>query len=503
MATRNVTDTASFNTQMGLAQAGDVISMATGNYGTLTINKQYVGLPVVIESTTPLSPATIAKITLNNSQNIIFNNVIFDYTYTSGQGSTTPTAKCNNTIDITFNLCVFDGDLVNSGGHGFAVDSIGSTRLKIIDCDMSKWFKALRCNNGFAHEFIGNNVHNLSSDCITAYNMDGLTMEGCFIHDFIRKTSGGAHPDVFQISRPPGSGGKGSKNIIIRNNVIDMGIGTYMQTFYSGLDGGSADANSLNSNVLIHNNLVMNGQPNAILWVHTDGLTVTNNTVITAQSTGIFNDPQINISLGCTNVVISNNITNNIVNTTGATWTVNNNQDVNPGSYSTHFNILKTGTSDGYNDFEVKSVVNISIGCTMTKRVGDWGGAQVAPHPDYLGGFVSGGASVPSQFSPVQWSITNLFTGGDAQVTVTSLPSDNGATITDIEYQIDGGSWVSSGGTTTFTISSGLTDDVESDVSIRAVNTEGESSPSATKPVTTTSSGITVMPSTFSIDIVI
>ena len=55
---------------------------------------------------------------------------------------------------------------------------------------------------------------------------------------------------------------------------------------------------------------------------------------------------------------------------------------------------------------------------------------------------------VPSQFASGGWSVADDGTGGDITITISALPSDGGSAITDIEYQIDGGTWTSLGGTT-------------------------------------------------------
>ena len=79
-------------------------------------------------------------------------------------------------------------------------------------------------------------------------------------------------------------------------------------------------------------------------------------------------------------------------------------------------------------------------------------------------------ASVPDAFVVEDWSVAP----GDAKadVMIHALPDGGGAAITDIEYRLDGGSWVSSVGTSSFTIS-GLTNDQEYDVELRAVNSVG------------------------------
>lgn len=99
-------------------------------------------------------------------------------------------------------------------------------------------------------------------------------------------------------------------------------------------------------------------------------------------------------------------------------------------------------------------------------------------------------ATAPAAFTAGQWSASDATTGGQANITISTLPDDGGATITDIEYQVDAGSWTSTGGTSDFNIT-GLTDDVEIDLKIRAVNSVGSGSASDTKAVTPTESDVT------------
>ena len=87
----------------------------------------------------------------------------------------------------------------------------------------------------------------------------------------------------------------------------------------------------------------------------------------------------------------------------------------------------------------------------------------------------------PSAFGTGDWSIA----AGDeeADVTITRLPASGGPSITRVEYRLDGGPWVASAGTVSFTIT-GLTNDQEYDVELRAVNGTGNGAVSDTKQVT-------------------
>lgn len=90
-------------------------------------------------------------------------------------------------------------------------------------------------------------------------------------------------------------------------------------------------------------------------------------------------------------------------------------------------------------------------------------------------------ATVPDDFATEDWSVAS---GNEqAVVTINSLPADNGADITDVQYRVDSGSWVSSLGVSSFAIT-GLTNDHAYDVELRAVNSVGSGAASDIKSVT-------------------
>ena len=104
-----------------------------------------------------------------------------------------------------------------------------------------------------------------------------------------------------------------------------------------------------------------------------------------------------------------------------------------------------------------------------------------------------GGPTAPSAFTAGMWSISNLNTGGDARITITSLPSNGGSAITALQYQKDAGSWTNLGGTGTgnYDLLDVFTDGVQASVKVRAVNAVGNGADSDTKQVTTTAPDVT------------
>ena len=94
--------------------------------------------------------------------------------------------------------------------------------------------------------------------------------------------------------------------------------------------------------------------------------------------------------------------------------------------------------------------------------------------------YANDNADAPDAFAPSGWSLENPGTDGDLFVDILTLPAANDAAVSDIEYRVNGGSWVSSGGTSDFTIP-GLTNGISYAVELRAISAAGASGASASK----------------------
>lgn len=95
-------------------------------------------------------------------------------------------------------------------------------------------------------------------------------------------------------------------------------------------------------------------------------------------------------------------------------------------------------------------------------------------------------SAAPNAFTAGMWTLADAGGGLGLNVTIISLPSDNGAQISDIKYRINGGAWVSSGGIVSFTILSGLTMGVSANIELQAINSVGDSAASDLKAETPT-----------------
>ena len=364
MATQTITvsTTTELNQALSNATGGETILLAAGSYGKLVLKGTQYASDVTIKSADSSAMASFSEAYVTSASNITFDTIMFDYTYSSGDPSYASKFQVQNSSNITFTDSVFDGDFASgtgtsADGTGFGKGLVirGSTNVEVINTEFHSWWKALGAGSSSNITMTGNNIHTIRSDGISLGEVQNVLIENNYIHDFGGAAGSGDHRDMIQIQR---SGGTGSSDIIIRNNVLDMGAGDYTQGIWAGRDKASySDPTNWNYNITIENNILYNAHANGIALHQTDGLNILNNTVIAVPDpyqTGGVTIPKIIISPDSLNVAVTGNVAPTIVGDQGqADWTLQNNALVATGSYDSTFTYNATGMVDGYNQYSV------------------------------------------------------------------------------------------------------------------------------------------------------
>lgn len=113
---------------------------------------------------------------------------------------------------------------------------------------------------------------------------------------------------------------------------------------------------------------------------------------------------------------------------------------------------------------------------------------------------VAGGASVPDAFVDANWSVATGAAANELDVTIASLPSDGGASITDVEYDVDGNNtWTSLpsySGAGSYTLTMGAASTSYA-IRLRAVNSVGNASAGNSESATSGAAA----PAGFAVDI--
>ncbi|WP_170578509.1 right-handed parallel beta-helix repeat-containing protein, partial [Ruegeria arenilitoris] len=363
--TITVTSAAELNQALSQATGGETILLAAGDYGTLNTGASYAST-VTIKSADANAPATISAMKLSGASNIAFEEINFDYTF-GGEPKSYKPFQIQNSSNITIDNSTFSGDWASGVsptddgyGWGMGLHVRGSSDITISNNEFSDWLKGMNIGTSSNVTISGNDMHSIRSDGMYLDGNQGVLIEGNYIHDFERSLNSGDHGDFIQFSKLLGP----SSDIIIRNNVIDMGSGDYAQAIFMG--SGKADPHDPSmfyTNVLIEDNMIYNGHTHGITVSGAKDLTVSNNTVVAVPGllTGGVSVPKINVTTTSQNVTIEQNVVSAVTGYSGQSdWNVTSNvfiqnTDPNaPGYYDDVFTYHATGAKDGYNQFGVK-----------------------------------------------------------------------------------------------------------------------------------------------------
>lgn len=434
----NVTE---LNAALAAATGGETIVLAPGDYGNLTLSgsSAQFASTVTITSEDPANMAVITGLRVENASNITFDHINFDYTYSASDYKFTKANQILNSSGITIQDSIIQGDQDSDGlNTGMGLYVYGSNNVDIINTEITELWKGAFFLNSSNINIIGNEVHTIRADGIVFDSVQNVLFEDNYLHDFSPVT--GDHPDMLQIQRA--SGGDTS-DVVIRDNVFDMGTGSYTQTIFVGTSGQDPSLVRI-ENLSIENNLIYNAHYHGITVTTVYGLNIDNNTVIQVDDpnvTGNVEIPHINVSANSTDVVITDNVSAGINGySSQSDWTVSNNitiQNTDPTKanyYDNLFDYVATAAQDGYNQYAPKAG-----GIIETSNAGS---TLVSNYP----------APYDTWNSNTSDTSTDTSTGGDGS----SSPSTTTDTTTGTMPTQTGGG-VGDGGTTTTDTSDGTT----------------------------------------------
>ncbi|MCK8465071.1 right-handed parallel beta-helix repeat-containing protein [Aliiroseovarius sp. S1339] len=327
------------------ASGGDVIKLASGDYGHLQLdaksgfNIKY-NSEVTITSANANAPASFSSMELENAKNITFDKIDFDYDF-KGEPDHYRAFKIDESSNITLRNGNVDGDNGANGyptGYGLAItDSSGVT---IDNMEISNWHRGIVTSRIQDVEITNNDIHTIGGDGMDFVEVQDVLIANNHIHDFTSHPSNSTHRDMIQFWTR-GSDNP-SENVRIVNNKLDIGDGAWTQTIFirnEEVDQGRAGQEMYYRDFLIENNTIINAHTHGITVGETDGLVIKNNTVLTVEGNQSVsqnqNRPhstttQIYANEDSKNVSIIDNITAGIRGDQPNSWDVSGN--VTPGN---------------------------------------------------------------------------------------------------------------------------------------------------------------------------
>ena len=295
MATISVSNVSGLTAAMAQAKAGDTILLASGNYGAFATGNDYAST-VTIKSADAGSPATFSSVSLNGATGITFDTINFDYKYSAGDPTHVTPFSVRDSANIAFKNSVFDGDVasgldaISNGyavGRGLAIS--GSNGVTVENCEMKTWLRGMVVGSSDNINIVDNNIHSIRSDGMDFAQVTKVLIEGNYIHDFRGAPGSQDHADFIQFWTTGTT--KPSTDITIRNNILDVGQGSWAQSIFIRnelVDLGKAGESMYYKNLLIENNTISNAHTHGITVGETDGLIIRNN-ILTAADLNMAN----------------------------------------------------------------------------------------------------------------------------------------------------------------------------------------------------------------------
>ena len=337
--TINVSNAAELDAALHAAGGGETIVLAGGDYGTLSMGGR--DLPgryeaeVTLVSADAGDPARFEGMHLRGVSNLTLDALLFDYEHAPGHETYHRPFRMGGE-NLTVRNSTFDGDVARGTGDagegyptGFALDVSGRGIVLENNAFGNFWKGAAASGQDIVVR--GNEFHTMRSDGLNVSNADGVLIEGNHFHDFRKAEGSGDHADMLQfwIARP----GEITQDVVIRGNLFDVGEGDATQTIFMGNnvhETGRGGAESFYRDIVIEENVILNGHHHGISLGATDGLTIANNTLLQKQGADAGDPmkpvtiPKININAEATNVTITGNVAPQI-EAAQPGWTVDGN----------------------------------------------------------------------------------------------------------------------------------------------------------------------------------
>lgn len=358
-----VSDATSLASALAKAAPGDEVLLAPGNYGALTVTDiaGAEGRPLTLRSADPAHPARFTAMALEGVRHLRLADVLLDYDHVWADRATERPFRVTGGGDITLDGVLIDGDLVATSVEplptAFGLSVTGVTGFTLSRSEIRFFLRGLMVAQSSDVTITGNEVHSIRSDGMDFVEVTGVTIEDNRIHDFLRSEELGDHADMIQFwtsgTDTP------SRDIVIRNNVLNSGAGLYTQSIFmrnERVDRGEAGEELYYRDVLIEGNVVINAHLHGISLGESDGVVIRNNSVIrNALSSGDDPNPglwtpQIRVAERSRNVVIERNVVARIAGPQGQPdWVVADNvliQDQRPekpGFYDKVFLAARSG----------------------------------------------------------------------------------------------------------------------------------------------------------------
>ncbi|MBN9669861.1 LamG-like jellyroll fold domain-containing protein [Roseibium aggregatum] len=360
-------------------QSGETnIFLAPGDYGYLNLRDFDSKETVTIQSLDSDNMATFDKIKLDGVSNVTFDNIHLDYeipdqsdpndSYRADMGFIVVNSK-----DVTISNSVISGDLIDNpdssqDGNPTAIALMirNTSGVTLDNNEIYDWRVGVAVNNSDNYTQNECEIYNIRQDFSSFSQVQDVVISNNYYHDPIYNPLGAnEHQDMIQFFTSNTT--EATENIQITGNVFDSGNGVFAQSIFMRnelVDKGLAGQEMYYQNVTIENNVIYN--TNGIGVGETDGLVISNNTILQNTDTGETGggaEPRITVVADATNVQIAGNISHGIT-IISDDWAVSDNMDVqrtNPDLDNYYDNLFVNALANGAASLEDLRIIPGSL----------------------------------------------------------------------------------------------------------------------------------------------
>ena len=312
------------------ATGGEIIELAAGDYGNLTLwDVQYPNIKfpetVTVRSEDPSDMASFSGMKLNGVENLTFDMIEVDFVPDENTVKREAAVQMKNVADVTFSNSVFEGgpavngvpyettreEGLDSTGNviglptGRAFNVYHSEGVTLENNDISLFAEGAHFVSTDGLNIIGNEIHNLRDTPLKGADLDNVLVDGNYFHNFTPWNLGGAgdHGDLIHFWTDERYQDGPSENFTVSNNYFSEGVGASLLGVYFDDDGNGLGY----TNVVIENNVIQNGDSQGIRFENVDGAIIRDNTLV--QSSGDKNDaPGVVLTQHSSDILIENNV---------------------------------------------------------------------------------------------------------------------------------------------------------------------------------------------------
>jgi parallel beta-helix repeat protein len=286
------------------ATGGETIKLLAGTYSNLRLTNRNFASNVTITSADPNHPATIQYVNVNSSNNVTFKSLDI------GRPILAPEAEYTQLSNVTSSTNIMFDSVHISGGSGDPSKSLGwgmfvrdGSNITIQNSTVDHVTMGMQLNGVDNLVLKNNTFENNRRDSLNLSEVTNVVIDGNFFTN--NYPLPGEHPDAIQFFTAGTT--QASSNIVIKNNIVMQGDGGAIQGIFMNDEAGNLPY----TNVDITNNLIyVSGLYNGITIAHGSNINIQQNTVVSRTDDAAY----MRIALSAVNgATIANNISDDIL----------------------------------------------------------------------------------------------------------------------------------------------------------------------------------------------